>query len=32
MDNIWIENGYDFKMNPYKVLAIKDQIGFIEVV
>ena len=32
MDKIWLDNGLDFRMKPYKVLATLDQVGMIEVV
>jgi phosphatidylinositol-4,5-bisphosphate 3-kinase len=32
MDKIWLDNGMDFRMKPYKVIATKDQVGMIEVV
>ncbi|KRX10773.1 Protein kinase-like domain [Pseudocohnilembus persalinus] len=32
MDKIWLDNGLDFRMNIYKVLPTKDQVGMIEVV
>jgi len=32
MDKIWLDNGLDFRMKPYKVLASLDQVGMIEVV
>lgn len=31
-NKIWIEAGYDLKMNIYKVLSTGDEIGFIEIV
>ena len=32
MDKIWLDDGYDFRMKPYKVVACKDQVGMIEFV
>ena len=32
MDKIWLNNGLDLRMKPYKVLATLDNIGMIEVV
>ena len=32
MDKIWLDNGLDFRMKPYRVLATLDQVGMIEVV
>ena len=32
MDKIWLDNGIDFRMKPYRVLASLDQVGMIEVV
>ena len=32
MDNIWLENGLDLRMKPYRVVATGDQAGVIEVV
>ncbi|KRX06528.1 Protein kinase-like domain [Pseudocohnilembus persalinus] len=32
MDKIWLENGQDFRMKPYKVIATSDHVGMIEVV
>lgn len=32
MDRIWLDNGLDFRMKPYKVLATYDQVGMLEVV
>lgn len=32
MDRIWLDNGYDFRMKPYRVLATYDQVGMLEVV
>ncbi len=32
MDKIWLDNGWDFRMTPYKALSTLDMIGFIEVV
>ena len=32
MDKIWLDNGYDFRMKPYKVISTMDQVGMIEVV
>jgi phosphatidylinositol kinase/protein kinase (PI-3 family) len=31
-NKIWIEAGYDLKMNIYKVLSTGNGIGFIEIV
>ncbi len=28
-DNLWLEAGYNFQMNIYKVLSTGDQVGFI---
>jgi len=32
MNKIWLDNGYDLKMSPYKVTASWDQTGIIEIV
>lgn len=32
MDNIWLENGLDLRMKPYRVIVTGDQEGIIEVV
>jgi len=32
MDKIWLDDGYDLRMKPYKVVATKDQVGMIEFV
>lgn len=32
MDKIWLDNGLDLRMKPYKVISTADQIGMIEVV
>jgi phosphatidylinositol-4,5-bisphosphate 3-kinase len=32
MDKLWLDQGIDFRMKPYRVLATKDQVGMIEVV
>lgn len=32
MDKIWLDNGHDFRMMPYRVIATNDQVGMIEVV
>ena len=32
MDTIWLENGLDLRMNPYRVVVTGDQSGIIEVV
>lgn len=32
MDKIWLENGIDFRMKPYRVVATKDFTGVIEFV
>ena len=32
MDKIWLDDGYDLRMKPYKVVACKDQVGMIEFV
>ena len=32
MDKIWLDNGLDLRMKPYRVLSTADQVGMIEVV
>jgi phosphatidylinositol kinase/protein kinase (PI-3 family) len=32
IDNWWLAEGMDLKMKPYRVISIKDQIGYLEVV
>lgn len=32
MDKMWLDNGLDYKMRPYRVMATMDQVGFIEIV
>ena len=32
MDKIWLDNGLDFRMKPYRVVSTADQVGMIEVV
>jgi phosphatidylinositol-4,5-bisphosphate 3-kinase catalytic subunit alpha/beta/delta len=32
MDKIWLDNGYDYRMKPYKVLSSLDMVGMIEIV
>ena len=32
MDKIWLDNGIDFRMKPYKVLSTDDMGGMIEIV
>ena len=32
MNKIWLDNGYDLKMSPYKGTSICDQVGIIEFV
>lgn len=32
MDKLWLENGLDLKLSPYRVIATRDQVGMIEIV
>ena len=32
MDKIWLDNGYDFRMKPYKVVPTLQNIGIIEAI
>jgi phosphatidylinositol-4,5-bisphosphate 3-kinase len=32
MDKMWLDQGLDYKMKPYRVMATMDQVGFIEIV
>ena len=32
MDQLWLENGLDFKMNAYECLSTGDEVGMLEVV
>ena len=32
MDKIWLENNFDFKMTPYRVIGTGDQEGYLEYV
>ena len=32
MDNVWLENGLDLRMKPYRVIATGDQSGIVEIV
>lgn len=32
MDKIWLDNGYDFRMKPYKVVPTLQSIGVIEAI
>ena len=32
MEKIWLDDGHDFRMKPYKVITTNDRVGYIEVV
>jgi len=32
MDKLWLDNGIDLRMRPYKVVSTWDQVGVIEMV
>ena len=32
MDKIWLDNGIDCRMKPYKVISTLDMVGMIELV
>ena len=32
MDKIWLDDGLDFRMKPYKTISTQDNVGMIEVV